>query len=93
MSFFPVIVNEDLRIQYTYVLTINGESIYRNELKSIINMYIDETKFISTKGELIHSDPVEVSEYLLENGHYSCVTFNNGKVDKVITITYIMNKC
>lgn len=92
MSFFPVYLNAETRIQYLYVLTINGKSIFRKELKTVINMYIDETKFISTKGELVHSNPIEVAEYLLEHGNYSCVTFNNGKVDKQINITYIVTK-
>lgn len=92
MSFFPVYLNADTRIQYLYVLTINGKSVFKKQLKTILDMYIEETKFISTKGELIHSNPVEVAEYLLENGNYSSTSFDNGVVTKQITITYIVTK-
>jgi hypothetical protein len=79
-------------VQFTYVLTVNGKAEYFIELKDCINKYIDETKFISTEGKLIHSDPMLIAEYLLENQRCDCVCFNDGEVTKRISITWVIAK-
>ena len=87
MSYFPA-KNNGVAVYYNYVLTVNGKVSYFQSLKGVLQAYFK----VAPEDNLVHSDWINVSEFLLENGNFSCVIFNNGKVDKKIVITYVVSK-
>jgi uncharacterized hydantoinase/oxoprolinase family protein len=87
VSYFPA-KNNGVAVYYNYVLTVNGKVSYFQSLKGVLQAYFK----VAPEDNLVHSDWINVSEFLLENGNFSCVIFNNGKVDKKIVITYVVSK-
>ena len=70
-------------------LTVNNQVILTADIETVVNYYVEMTKFVGDKGQWIQTSAKEVIKYINEHNTFKAISFKDGGVDERITIEYV----